>query len=94
MLAQFDADSNAAADLVPAEVSRSKIFRILNLGLIALALSGCAIPLRESDGPSKSAGSTDWLSEFPIVSRSTEANDRTIADALCRFFGPLTCHDR
>lgn len=72
MLAQFEAGSNAAVDAVPAGVSRSKIFRILNLGLIALAVSGCAIPLRESDGPSKSAGSADWLSEFPIVSRSRE----------------------
>jgi hypothetical protein len=94
MLARFEADSNAAVDSVPAGISRSKIFRILNLALIALALSGCAIPLRESDGPSKSAGSADWISEFPIVSRSREANDRTIADALCRFFGRLTCNGR
>ncbi len=92
MLARFAADSSAAVDSVPPGVSRSKILSILNLALIALALSGCAIPLRESDGPSKSVGSTDWISEFPIVSGSIEANDSKIADALWGFFGPLTCH--
>ena len=94
MLARFAADSSAAVDSVPPGVSRSKTFRILNLAMIALALSGCAIPLRESDGPSKSVGSTDWISEFPIVSGPIEANDSKIADALCRFFGRLTCNDR
>jgi len=94
MLARFAADSSAVVDSVPAGVSRSKIFRTINLILIALALSGCTIPLRESDGPSKSPGSTHSMSEIPIVRWSTEVNDRTIADALCRFFGRLTCNDR
>jgi len=94
MLARFAADSGAAVNSVPAGVSLSKIFRTINLILIALALSVCAVPLRESDRSSEFVGLWRRSSEFPVVTGSIEANDRTIADTTCRFFGRLTCNDR
>ncbi len=99
MLARFEAGSNAVVDSVPAGISRSKIsrsniFRAINLILIALALSGCAVPLRESDRSSEFVGLWRRILEFPVVTGSIEADDRTIADTICRFFGRLTCNDR
>lgn len=67
MFTRSEADSKVPVDPAPAKVSRFKIFRILNLASVAIALSGCAVPLRRRDGPSKFAVSryrraNFWLS--------------------------------
>lgn len=99
MLAQSEAVSNATIGVVSVgssrpKVSRSSILRTINLTLIALALSGCAVPLRESDRLSEFVGRWRWIGEFPVVTGSIEANDRRTADTLLCFFGRLICNDR
>jgi hypothetical protein len=51
MLARLEAISNAVVVSVPARVSRSRIFRMLNLAPIAAAFSGWAVPCGRAMAP-------------------------------------------
>jgi len=61
------------------------ICRSLCLVVIALCLSGCAVPLREGFGSSHFDDPPRQLSEFSIVVGSIETNAHTIASAVLRF---------
>lgn len=85
MRAQFGAIF--AVDAMADRFRRSKahIYQSSCLVVVALCLSGCAVPLREGLGLSHLADPPRHFSEFSIVVGSIETNARTIASVALRF---------
>ena len=63
---------------------RSKVLRLCGIVVLAVCLSGCAIPLRESDRSSDSSDSPQRLSGSSIVVGAIGANAREVTQAILR----------